>query len=380
MSKKLSFLVLVTNSPWVYALTEALTRYGSVTAVRFYDWNNYRRLKPAWPKTTACERRVVVTLPPGYAGRLEPLFRPILRRFVTRERAKLRLASGVEPITICSYPYIVPWVRSVPSEQLVYLNYDDYTLYNPARAARTTELEDELIRRARLTLCASQHQTSSLRARHADFKHRIVHFPNGVLGEYLNLEPGRPPLAATVGYVGNLSNRVDWSLVEQVVKLMPEVRFHFVGSLAVAETGAETRHWQKARSRTFSLSNVVYEGAVAQEHVKEHYWRYAVNWMPYATDHPFNIASCPTKIMDALASGRPFVSTDIPEVRLYRSHIPIFMGTNDAVRMLRALLALGSEHDAPGQIEFASTQTWDCRAQNLVGRLQLAKLCDSVVR
>ncbi len=39
--------------------------------------------------------------------------------------------------------------------------------------------------------------------------------------------------------------------------------------------------------------------------------------IPYRADHPFNIACCPTKIMDYMAAGRPVVSTDLPECELY---------------------------------------------------------------
>ena len=43
-----------------------------------------------------------------------------------------------------------------------------------------------------------------------------------------------------------------------------------------------------------------------------------VGLIPYRVDHPFNVACCPTKIMDYMAAGRPVVSTDLPECRLYR--------------------------------------------------------------
>lgn len=372
-----AFLFLSANTPWVYALAEALSAHDAVTAIRFFDWANYRRLKPQWPEQSSAVRRLMVTLPPGYAGSVEPVFRPYVGAIVGRERARLRRATGQEPIVVCPYPYLAPWVRSVPAENVVYYNLDDYVLYEPSRATRTTRLEDEFICRAHLSVCLSIHQVRTLQARHPEAAGRIVHFPLGVVEEFLNPDPGRVPLPNTVGYVGNLTNRVDWPFVERVATLIPEAIFHIVGKLDALETGAKIAGWLEARARVLRLTNVVYEGAVPQAAVRDHYWRYAVNWMPYAMDHPFNIAACPTKIMDALASGRPFLVTDIPEVRLYPERLCVARTPEEAAEGLRALLSGAGQHDAKGQIAYAAKQTWSHRADEFRRSLDAAE-ADSV--
>lgn len=361
-----AFLFLSANTPWVYALAQALAAHGRAAAVGFYDCANYCRLNPQWPEESSPVRRRMVKLPPGYAGCLEPLFRPYVQTVIGREWARLRRATGAEPIVVCPYPYLAPWVRDVPDDRLVYYNLDDYTLYDPTRAARTALLEDELIRRARLSMCLSVYQVRTLRTRHPNAAERIVHFPLGVVNDFLNPDPDGALLPNTVGYVGNLTNRVDWPLIERVATLLPEARFHIVGKLDALETGAKVAGWQEARGRALALANVVYEGAAPQAEVREHYWRYAVNWMPYRMDHPFNIASCPTKIMDALASGRPFLATDIPEVRLYPDRIHVVRTPEEAAAGLRMLIAGAGTHDARDQIGFAAMQTWEHRAKDML--------------
>lgn len=363
-----SFLFLSTNTPWVYALAQALSVHASVTAVRFYDWANYRRIKPQWPEETSDVRRLTVTLPSGYAGRLEPLFRRTLRGIISRERAHLRCEAATEPIVVCPYPYLAPWIRSVPDQNLVYYNLDDYALYDLSRAKRTACLESELIRRARLSLCLSLHQVETLRTRHPGVTSRIKHFPLGVVDDFLNPEPSRDPLERTVGYVGNLSDRVDWTLVGRVATLVPEVTFHFIGKLEGSEGGTDATAWEEARKKALMLANVVFEGPVPQDRVREHYWRYAVNWMPYAINHPFNVASCPTKIMDALASGRPFISTDIPEVRLYPDRIAIAGGPEAAALAIRR--AITGPHNATEQVAFATKHTWAQRAETFLSLIE----------
>lgn len=358
-----AFLFLSANTPWVYALAEALSVHASVTTVRFYDWGNFRRLNPQWPEDVSPLRRVTVSLPQGYAGRFEVFFRPVLRGIISRERARLRHLTGTEPVVVCPYPYLAPWIGGVPDQNVVYYNLDDYSLYDLSRSKRTAFLEDNLIRRARGSLCLSIHQVEALRSRHQHVADRIRHFPLGVVDDFLNTEVAAP-MRCTVGYVGNLTDRVDWPLVERVATLVPEATFHLVGKLDDFDSTCRVGGWQAARARTLRLANVVYEGAVPQAEVREHYWRYAVNWMPYAMDHPFNIASCPTKIMDALASGRPFVSTNIPEVQLYGDRIAIADGAEMAAKMIWK--ALGTPPDPAEQVTFARSHSWARRAETFL--------------
>jgi teichuronic acid biosynthesis glycosyltransferase TuaH len=354
-----SFLLLSANTPWVYALGESLAAYGPVTAMRFYDWSNERRLRPEWPETASAVRRVPVAMPPGYAGSLEPFFRPLMRYLIERERARLRRLSSAAPIVICPYPYLEPWVRGIPASERVYYNLDDYIQYKPGRAGSIRALEAAMIAGSRLTICLSTHQVSRLRENHPAQAERIRHFPLGVTSGFINPSPETPPLPRSVGYVGNMTERVDWPFVVAVAKRLPDVTFYFVGRV---DREGDDEAWRKARTAALALDNVVAVGEVPQADVCEHYWRYAMNWMPYDAAHAFNIASCPTKIMDALASGRPFLSTDIPEARLYPDRIRIARDADAAATAIRAAMA-ATDHDARGQVAFAARNTWSERAK-----------------
>lgn len=361
-----SFLFLAANTPWVYSLAESLSAHATVTAIRFFDWINYFRQRPRWPEETSSVRRRMVKLPPGYAGQLERLFRPYVHSLIHKEVTQLRLACGVEPFVVCPYPYLAPWIRKLSSESLVYYNLDDYTLYEPKRAARIASFESELVNRSRISVCLSVHQVSEIRSRHPFARGRVVHFPLGVVRSFLNFDTDVSPLPGTVGYVGNLTNRVDWNLFERVAELLPEVNFHIVGEVEDLETGAEAPGWRNVRARVMRRPNIIYEGGVPQSEVQAYFRRYAVNWMPYAMNHPFNIASCPTKIMDALASGRPFVATDLPEVSLHKDRIRIVRTALEAANELNCLFADGGAFYDKSQVEYAASQTWAHRAEEFL--------------
>ena len=367
-----SFLVLSANTPWVYALAESLGRDVPVHAVRIYDWRTYWAQSPTWPEVPEGVdlRQTMKALPPGYAGPLEPVVRPYLRSLLRQWQDDLEAHSGTRPWVIAPYFHLAPWViPDVPSDRLVYYNLDEYTQYRPERAETIRSQETHLVENAACTVCLARHQVETLRHRHPEQDDRIHHFPLGVDERYINPDPTTPPTPKTVGYVGNLSDRVDWFFVRDVADQCPDLQFVFAGS-APGEVPDDAPEWKKVRQAVFSMSNVRHLGRIPQEEVTEVYWSCAVNWIPYDAEHPFNVASCPTKVMDTIASGRPIVSTPVPECTLYPEWIEV-VGEPDA--------ASSSLHDAVSssrppsgtraQVQFAQTQTWDDRAHELLNIL-----------
>jgi teichuronic acid biosynthesis glycosyltransferase TuaH len=367
---KLSFLFLSANSPWAYGMAEALSQYHPTHAVQFYDWQFYYRHKPNWSSRTppSLLKRSIHVLPTGYAGRLEILFRFYLQQLIQSWCQKLVKDSGSFPWIIAPEPYLTSWVRKVPLERLIYYNFDDYILYRPNRKQQILKQEKELVERAHLTLCASNSHRIALQKQHPHRAERILHFPHGVIPKYINPNPEKPPEPMTVGFVGTLGDRLDWRLIHQVVQACPEITFVFVGGLD-QQIMVEQGDWQSIRAAVLALENVRHVGRVSSDQVAEYYWSFAINWIPYVVNHPFNQASCPTKIMDGVASSRPILSTDIPECRLYPDWITIFHNVEDAIALVRRQLALSEQPEAYEknlkQLEFAHQHTWQNRAYTL---------------
>jgi glycosyltransferase involved in cell wall biosynthesis len=184
----------------------------------------------------------------------------------------------------------------------------------------------------------------------------------------MEAEPG------TVGYVGNLGDRVDWQLVVAVAKSLPAVRFDFAGRTDDVGQSGQRPDWLRWRSEAFQLPNVRRHPTVPQHQVGSYYWRTALNWIPYDVGHPFNVASCPTKIMDGLASGRPVLSTAVPECLLYPDHISVFRSAGEAKRLIEQSLQTVARGDwrnrQVAQLEFVRQHLWPKRAALLADWLQ----------
>jgi glycosyltransferase involved in cell wall biosynthesis len=367
-----SFLFLVANTPWVYALAEAIARDFPTHVTRSYDWLNYRRLKPQWPSSFIPPflQRTMQLLPPGYAGRLGTIFYPYLNRKVKHWYRILEQDSGTTPWIFVPYPFSAPWVRQISSERLIYYNLDEYIYYQPSRKEQILRQEAELVNRAKIILCIAQFQVEVLRQRYPHRADSIYHFPLGVVESYLNPQPERLPEPMTVGYIGNLIERVDWQLVLQIAQACPDITFIFVGGLDGFAGDVNREAWKVTRQAVLSLPNVRHINKVPQEQVTQYYWSFAINWMPYDITHPFNRAACPTKVMDSIATGRPILSTDVPECRLYPKWINVFHSPEEAVTLIRQQLSSSGTQDAyyksTEQLKFAEQQTWQARARTLV--------------
>jgi teichuronic acid biosynthesis glycosyltransferase TuaH len=368
--EKLSFLFLGANSPWTYGLAEALAHRHYTHAVQFYDWRTYYSRKPNWSERTPpyLLNRSIHVLPTGYAGRLEKLFRFYLQQLIAGWCRRLKQISGEKPWVIAPHPDFASWVRKISSERLIYYNFDDYVLYRPNRKTRILEQEKELIERASITLCASYSQLITLQKRHSHKASHIYHYPHGFVNTFLNRQPENPPEAMTVGYVGNLGDRLDWQLIYRVIKACTDIKFIFVGGLDNQEMLYQ-QDWQITREAVLALPNVRHVGKVPFDQLAKYYCSCAVNWIPYVVEHPFNQASCPTKIMDGIASGRPILSTGVPECRLYPEWITIFDSAENAITEIRKQLALSEKPEvyerSLKQLEFARQHTWQIRAQTL---------------
>ena len=266
--------------------------------------------------------RQSLVLPTGWMKSYPRLgMRPIARAV---HRWRRRVADGPRPLTlVITYPYYLHLARLLRPDRLVYLNIDDYRLYWPRSARQVERIEREAVRQADLTVCTSRFRADELQAENPEFASRVRHLPHGapslsIPGSAQDY-PGDGPADIQslprpwVGYVGTLEDRVNWAALDRVAELNPGASLILVGRVGPDASAA----WQATRRRCLARPNVHAVGWRDQSIIDTYNRSFDIGLIPYATDHPFNIACCPTKIMDYMAAGRPVVATDLPECRLH---------------------------------------------------------------
>ena len=329
-----------------------------------------RRGTPPWAWTRALARRGPalwqrdLVLPTGWMKTYPSLgMRPIRR---TIEDWRGGVAPGGRLALVTTYPHYLYLRDLVRPDLHVYFNIDDYSQYWPRCADRVNALELQAVREADLTVCVSRLRSDELRAAAPEAAVRIRHLPHGApswtLDEAPHYHPADPPADIAglsrplLGYVGSLEDRVDWELLSRLADAFPRASIVLIGRLGTTRSGP----WQADRRRCLARRNVHWLGWRPQEAIGAYNRAFDVNLIPYRADHPFNRVCCPTKIMDYMGTGRPIVSTALPECRLYGDLFDVAEDTGSFLDAVRGLLAAGSD-DGRAAARFAWARANTCR-------------------
>jgi hypothetical protein len=333
-------------------------------------YNAWRRGQPPWAWGRALTRRGPalwqrdLVLPSGWMKRFPRWgMRPIGRSILNWRQSHAR---DGRLVLVMTYPHYLYLRDLVQPDRQVYFNIDDYSQYWPRYARRVNELERQAVREADLTVCVSRLRAEELRGAVPEATERIRHLPHGFpsasLAEHPWEEPAPAPadLAALprpiLGYVGSLEDRVDWSLLTRLSAALPRA------SIAIVGRPVERRHesWHEDYRRCLAQPNVHSLGWRSQELVHHYNRAFDVCLIPYRTDHPFNRACSPTKIMDYMGTGRPIVSTALPECQLYDQLFHVADSTEDFIAAVRSILDAHSDDGRAAQrFEWARANT--CR-------------------
>ena len=295
--------------------------------------------------------------------------RPI-RRAVEEWRA--RHAPEGALALVMTYPHYLFLRDQLRPDYQLYFNIDDYSQYWPRRAATIHRLERLAVREADLTVCVSALRCEELRAAVPEAADRIRHLPHGAAAAVLAREPQHrpapppPDLAGLprpiLGYVGTLEDRMDWPLLRQVADAFPAASVVLIGRKA----RGGVRGWLTDYRRCLARPNVHAIGWRSQEELGRYVSAFDVCLIPYRADHPFNRVCCPTKIMDYMGSGRPIVSTDLPECRLHDALFDVAATAEGFLAAIARIVAAGSDD---GRAELRHAYAVDHSCARVVERL-----------
>lgn len=189
---------------------------------------------------------------------------------------------------------------------------------------------------------------------------RIV--PNGaerfdVIADKLSLiegiaQTGRP----TIGYVGNLRDRIDWDLVEGLVRVLPEWSFVFAGS---AEENSKIASIAK-------YANVRFLGVVEYHDLPSFLMSIDVGIVPHVVNDLTNSMN-PLKAYNYLAAGVPVVSTAIPNLNELVDLITIANGPEEFAAAIENCLAKASRMiDVENRRDFLEKISWKARVDEIL--------------
>ena len=305
--------------------------------------------------------------------RLQVLGPPAMTRFGVRtvawawlfSRLRHALRGGAVPVALvlanpeCVFP------RGVAGRRLYYVT-DDWVAgasLMGLSARRIARLQRRNARDADVVMTVSQHLSSHLQRR-LSLGNAVV-LPNGCDPALFadvaaaRSRPGAaspPPLA---GFVGQLNERIDVSMLEAVAGTGLEML------LVGPRTGREAS-WARRLDDLIARPNVTWVGQQPLTQLPAFLGRMTVGMTPYA-DTEFNRASFPLKTLEYLSAGLPVVSSATPSAQWLETDLVEVAPTAEefARCVARQARSEPQEDDVIARVRFAEGHSWRSRAEDL---------------
>lgn len=291
---------------------------------------------------------------------------------VGRNIAKASFQGAAEPLEVLdglvrerfeAATEVLHWVykpdqaQQLAGRRYVYEVYDDYTFdFGTGQPIpRMLEAEREILPKAEHVFFTSQ----PLMDRKGKLANRASLVGNGV--NYAPFARFRPTTAEArgrpvAGYLGNLSDFFDWSLMHDLCVALPDVDFVLHGQIEAEKLG-EYRAVHAAMTR---LPNVTFTGRVGRELGAAAVARYDVLLIPFVINEAMHAVN-PLKLWEYYATGRPVVTTPMDAIREREPLAITAVGVEEWVAAIRRCLEgdAAAAEAVTARIARAEQHRWD---------------------
>ena len=180
------------------------------------------------------------------------------------------------------------------------------------------------------------------------------------------LERAAPPLPApladlsgpTVGYVGNLRDRIDWLLLQDLVSAMPETNFVFGGP-----SGDNPNADSLARH-----PNVRMVGVIPYDELSDWLRHFDVGIVPHLNNRLTERMN-PLKVYNYFAAGLPIVSTEVNNLGALGEALSVADDSSSFIEGVRRAIAAPPDTASPAWRKTMDSIAWDTRVGDILDRM-----------
>lgn len=282
----------------------------------------------------------------------------ILLAFINRYRHQIS-----NPYVIVNAPFFNSVVFKMNYRRLLYDIMDELTSM-PLPELKQAEVN--LIKRADVVTSG----TAALAELKSSLRENIKFISCGVDYEHFSKSTDKQqPLPAElariphpiVGYFGAVNERIDWELITEVAKNLPEVNFVFIGPIAVSLTGLK-KH-----------SNLHFMGWRPYEILPRYLAGFDIAIVPYRLTAGVELVN-PVKVLEYLAGEKPVISTDIADVRrFYGEAVFITKDASEFIALIRQIIANPGESQEKIKLgkKLAQEKSWQMMAAEFRSLLKI---------
>ena len=256
-----------------------------------------------------------------------PLSHQILNLYLTY----LKKFKGYQVISITSLPETFPIYKSIPADLSWFDCTDQYSKTEFIDNKKNIKKFDQIFSNSSLLFNSLQ-----------EINPKVKRISSGY---YLNLSAKKSPSVSKINksivFSGGISHRIDYSLLIELAKLLPDYQFYFIGEVYLHKyyTTPKDKHCFDQWQQLLKLVNVHYLGAFSPDQSIRILSLFCVGIIPYDINDDMNYYSHPIKIYEYLAAGLPIVSTSMPSVVEYVNLAPVYiydsaLGTSKLIKKI----------------------------------------------
>lgn len=265
----------------------------------------------------------------------------------------------VEPIiwTYLPTPLALNVIDEIVHKLLIYDCVDALALNPKGVLAAYAQSEKQLLRKADLVFVTS----GRLYAERSPLNPHIVYAPAGVNVEHFSkrervpndLTDIKPP---RIGFFGGIDERLDLELVEYLANSSSEWSVVMIGPLRTDVA------WLRKRPNIFLLGTKRYEDLPAYLAGLD------VLIIPYLINE-YTSYVYPAKLHECLATGKPTVATDLPELAAFRDVVTVAEDRDQFVQGVVRALQEDEEGLRRRRLEVARANSWEARYQLITEKI-----------
>ncbi|MBU1087007.1 MAG: glycosyltransferase [Candidatus Omnitrophica bacterium] len=196
-----------------------------------------------------------------------------------------------------------------------------------------------------------------------NYNQHVHQIPPGVDFKHFNqpAESGKPlmadiksPRICFFGCMGRGNIRIDFDLLEFIAKEKPQWSFVNIGPLVNMEVPKNLA----------CLDNIKWLGFISYTELPQYLGQCDVLILPYQLND-FTESVLPAKVFECLATGKPVVSTALPELKPYKQYFFIAEDKQEFLAGIEAGLNNDSEEKKQQRMVFARSNTWEARFESI---------------
>jgi len=263
-----------------------------------------------------------------------------------------------EPILITYLPNSADLALRLGEKLLIYDCVDEHSAFQGFNAALVRQMEIELLQKADLVLVTAQ----PLYDDKSPYNPNIHLLRNAADVENFRraLDPELPVASdvadltgPVLGFIGRIKEWIDLALLGEVARKRPDWHLVLVGPV---EYDADVAALQ-------GLANVTFTGARDKEELPAYLKKFDVCLNPFRPGR-LSQAVNPLKLYEYLASGKPVVSTPMPELDMLEGLVEIGAGEAGFIAAIERALADTPEKQHQ-RLEFVKEHSWEKRVDEM---------------